>query len=63
MARPDRSELEALAEATERAIAAHLHARNMVMLEAVISCLLDVMDADGVAAVLREHADQIEAFG
>jgi hypothetical protein len=63
MARPDRSELEALAEATERAIAAHINARNNLMLEAVISSMLDVHDPEGVAAVLREHADQIEAFG
>jgi hypothetical protein len=33
------------------------------MLEAVISAMLDVHDPEGVAAILRDHAEQLEAFG
>ena len=37
--------------------------RNILMLEAVISAMLDVHDPEGVAAILREQADQLEAYG
>ena len=63
MPRPDRDELSALNEAVEQATFAHWHSRNLLMLEAVISAMLDVHDPEGVAAILRNHADQLEAYG
>lgn len=62
MNRPDPS-IQALNEQSDRAILAHMHHRNMLMLEAVISAMLDVHDPEGVAAILREQADQLEAYG
>lgn len=63
MPRPDRDELSAINEAVEQATFAHWHSRNLLMLEAVISAMLDVNDPEGVAAILRDHADQLEAYG
>ena len=62
MAKPDPA-IQALTEQADRAVCAHLHHRNMLMLEAVISAILDVHDPEGVAAILREHADQLENYG
>lgn len=62
MNRPDPS-IQALNEQADRAILAHMHHRNILMLEAVISAMLDVHDPEGVAAILREQADQLEAYG
>ena len=58
----ERSE-EALAIAADMAQAAHWHHRNLMFLEACISAMLDVHDPEGVAAILREHADQLEGYG
>jgi hypothetical protein len=63
MSRPDLDELSALNAAAEQAVFAHMHSRNLLMLEAVISAMLDVHDPEGVAAILRDHADQLEAYG
>lgn len=40
----------------------HFRARNLLMLEAVISAFLDADDHRAVAQMLREHADQLEEF-
>ena len=52
----------ALNEIITKEIRQHFHNRNMLMLEAVISAMLDVDGAYGVARILREHADQLEEF-
>ena len=62
MAKPDPA-IQALTEQTDRAVLAHMHSRNMLMLEAVISAMLDVHDPEGVAAILRHHAEQLEEYG
>lgn len=62
MAKPDPA-IQALTEQADRAVLAHLHHRNMLMLEAVISAMLDVLDPEGAAAILREQADQLENYG
>lgn len=63
MARPDRSEARALYEAVERAAVAHITARNFVFLECAISAFMDSHTPEETAAILREHADQLEAYG
>jgi hypothetical protein len=60
--KPDPS-IQALNEQADRAILAHMHSRNMLMLEAVISAMLDVHDPEGVAAILRDQAGQLEQYG
>lgn len=52
-----------LGEIEDQAKADHWHARNMLMLEAVISAMLDVHIPEGVADILREAADQLEEYG
>ena len=56
----DRSPLD---EITERARYDHINARNMLMLEAVISAMLDIDGMATVADKLREAADQLEDYG
>jgi len=55
--------IQALTEQADHAVAVHLHHRNMLMLEAVISAMLDVNDPEGVASILRHHAYQLEQYG
>lgn len=54
--------LEALNDLAEEATLNHLYHRNLLFLEATISAMLDVHDARDVATILREHADQLEAY-
>lgn len=54
---------KALRDLEDQAKFNHWHARNLLMLEAVISAMLDVDDHEGIAEILREHADQLEEFG
>ena len=63
MSHPGRNEITAISDAAYRATCLHWHSRNMLMLEAVISAMLDVNDPEGVAAILREQADQLEQYG
>jgi len=63
MSKPTRREIECLNEIAEEATLDHFHHRNMMFLEACISAMLDVHNHEGVAAILREHADQLDAFG
>ncbi len=51
-----------LDEIAEEAILNHQYHRNLLMLEAVISAMLDVHDHRDVATILREHADQLEEY-
>lgn len=55
-------ELKALNQMAETAKLKHFRARNLLMLEAVISALLDADDHRAVAKMLREHADQLERY-
>lgn len=59
---PEDAGLEALNDLAEEATLNHLHHRNLLFLEATISAMLDVHDARDVATILREHADQLEAY-
>lgn len=52
-----------LDEIAEEATLNHQYHRNLLMLEAVISAMLDVHDMEDVAAILREHAQQLEEWG
>lgn len=60
---PDQRERQAIEIAASAAIDAHLDHRNMMFLEACISAFLDVHTVEGVASILRDHADQLEAYG
>lgn len=51
-----------LDEIAEEATLNHLYHRNLLLLEAVISAMLDVHDHKDVATILREHADQLEEY-
>lgn len=62
MAKPSRREIQCLNEIAEEATLNHLYHRNLLLLEAVISAMLDVHDHKDVAAILREHADQLEQY-
>jgi hypothetical protein len=63
MARPDRSEARALYEAVERAAMAHITSRNFLFLECAISAFMDTHTPEETAAILRDHAEQLEAYG
>jgi len=59
MSSEDLSALDAIAEAATKN---HFHHRNMLMLEAVISAMLDVNTPEEAAEILREHADQLTEY-
>ena len=41
----------------------HMRRRNMLFLEAAISCMMDTDTAQDTARLLREHANQLEEYG
>lgn len=63
MAKPSRREIQCLNEIAEEAKLNHFYHRNLLLLEEVISAMLDVHDIKGVASILREQADLLEAHG
>ncbi len=54
------SALDAIAEAATKN---HFHARNMLMLEAVIAAFMDTGSPAEVAFILREQAKMLEEHG
>lgn len=56
----DTQAITSLAEASQKKV---WHARNMIMLEAVIAAFMDSDTPQDVATILREQADMLENFG
>ena len=51
-----------LDEIAEEAKLKHHYHRNLLMLEAVISAMLDTHDHKDVSQILRDHADQLVEY-
>lgn len=54
--------IDHLNDAAQAVTLRHLRRRNMLMLEAVISAMLDTDDVFRVAEILKEHADQLVEY-
>lgn len=63
MPKPSKKELKALNDMANKSTIKVWRARNMIMLEAVISAFMDSDTPQAVAQILREQADQLEEFG
>lgn len=59
----DDEERKALDDLVARASSDYLNKRSLLILEAAVGCLLDTKSPEEAAAILREMADQLEAFG
>lgn len=63
MPKPSKKELKALNDIANKSTIKVWRARNMIMLEAVISAFMDTDSPSEVAYILREQADMLEEHG